>query len=63
MGLGHARHRVETEVNHWLDHLKDKEGTGKKNHRVAPLTFGCMKKRQPENRTNHSRPINYDEYW
>ena len=63
VGLGHARHRVETEVNHWLDHLKDKEGTGRKNFVVAPLSFGSMKKRQLENRMKNLHPINFDECW
>ena len=62
-GLGHARHRVDIEVNHWLDGAKDKAETGRKNHRVAPLTFGSKKKLQPGNPTTISKPIDYNDWW
>jgi hypothetical protein len=63
VGLGHARHRVDIEVNHWLDGAKDKAGTGRKNNIVSPLTFGSKKKRAQENTAKHSKPTNYDEWW
>ena len=63
VGLGHMRHCVDIEVNHWLDSAKEKAETGRKNIRVAPLTFGSKKKPQQGNSKRHSKPIDYDEWW
>lgn len=63
VGLGHARHRVPIEVNHWLDGAREKAGTGRKNYIVSPLTFGSKKKRQQEHSAKYSKPTNYDEWW
>jgi len=63
VGLGHMRHCVDIEVNHWLDSAKEKAETGRKNIRVAPLTFGSKKKQQQGNSKKHSKPIDYDEWW
>lgn len=57
------RHCVDIEVNHWLDSAKEKAETGRKNIRVAPLTFGSKKKHQQGNSKKHSKPIDYDEWW